>query len=253
MYEEGDGGKAVKQPKQTPQPKNNTHPKTSISLLSHHLQLSETRSVKNSGHFRKKSEEKEAYARATVALTRARKICVIFCPLDMKGLIGAATVMGSLMYGAGHCWNGMVNMHLRKSSLEECLSDNQFLSFLDHDDVPSDLTAQRRYPPVALIECVADLTQPHYKVRRLHLVIVDLWRPWKIYKSQVRSLTDQLRRLQPGPHADNTTPVMPMRSKTPLHGRRFVYGYSLDGVTWCGHGVLTATASSCWNRNLIDM
>ena len=45
----------------------------------------------------------------------------------------------------------------------------------------------------------------------------------------MRSLTDQLRRLQPGPHADNTTPMMPMRSKTPLHGRRFVYGYSLDG------------------------
>ena len=84
----------------------------------------------------------------------------------MKGLIGAATVMGSLMYGAGHCWNGMINMHLRESSLEECLSDNQFLSFLDHDDVPPDLTAQRRYPPVALIECVADLTQTHYKVRR---------------------------------------------------------------------------------------
>ena len=60
---------------------------------------------------------------------------------------------------------GMVNMHLRKSSLEDCLSDNQFLSFLDHEDVPSDLTGQRRYPPVALIECVANLTQTHYKVR----------------------------------------------------------------------------------------
>ena len=177
----------------------------------------------------RRTQEEEAYARATVALTRARKICVIFWPLDMKGLIGAATVMGSLMYGAGHCWNGMVNMHLRQPSLNECLGDNQFLSFLDHDDVPPDLTAQRRYPPVALIECVADLTQPHYKVRRLHLVIVDLWRPWKIHKSQVRSLTDQLRRLQPGPQADNTTPMMPMSSKTPLHGRRFVYGYSLDG------------------------
>ena len=33
-------------------------------------------------------------------LTRARKMCVIFYPLDMKGLIGAATVMGSLTYGA---------------------------------------------------------------------------------------------------------------------------------------------------------
>ena len=93
---------------------------------------------------------------------------------------------------------------------------------MDHADVPPDPTAQRRYPPVALIECVADLTQTYYKVRRLHLVIVDL-------KSQVRSLTDQLRRLQPGPHADYTTPMAPMGGKTPLHGRRFVYGYSLDG------------------------
>ena len=32
----------------------------------------------------------EAYARATAALTRARKMCVIFGPLDMKGIMGAA-------------------------------------------------------------------------------------------------------------------------------------------------------------------
>ena len=177
----------------------------------------------------RRTQEEEAYARATVALTRARKTCVIFCPLDMKGLIGAATVMGSLMYGAGHCWNGMVNMHLRNSSLDDCLSDDQFLSMLDHMDVPDGTMAQRRYPPVALIECVADIAQTHYKVRRLHLVIVDLWRPWKIHQAQVRSLTDQLRRLQPSLHADCTTPLAPDTGKTPLHGRRFVYGYSLDG------------------------
>ena len=126
------------------------------------------------------TQEEEAYARATVALTRARKMCVIFCPLDMKGLIGAATVMGSLMYGAGHCWHGTINMHLRGSSLEDCPGDDQFLSSLDLNDVPGGIMAQRRYPPVALIECVADITQKHHKVRRLHLVIVDLWRPWKI-------------------------------------------------------------------------
>ena len=175
------------------------------------------------------TQEEEAYARATVALTRARKMCVIFCPLDMKGLIGAATVMGSLMYGAGHCWHGTVSMHLRGSSLDDCLSDDQFLSSLDHNDVPGGTMAQRRYPPVALIECVADIMQKHHKVRRLHLVIVDLWRPWKINQAQVRSLTDQLRRLRPCPHADCTTPLSPEPGKTPLHGRRFVYGYSLDG------------------------
>ena len=71
----------------------------------------------------------------TVALTRARKMCVIFCPLDMKGLIGPATVMGSLMYGAGHCWHGTVNMHSRGSLLEDCPGDDQFLSLLDLTDV----------------------------------------------------------------------------------------------------------------------
>ena len=44
----------------------------------------------------------EAYARATVAITRARALYLIMGPLDMKGLLGAATVMGTLMYGAGH-------------------------------------------------------------------------------------------------------------------------------------------------------
>ena len=63
-----------------------------------------------------------------------------------------------------------------------------------------------------------------HKVRRLHLVIVDLWRPWKINQAQVRSLTDQLRRLQPCPQADCTTPL-----GENSHGRWFVYGYSLDG------------------------
>ena len=33
----------------------------------------------------------EAYARATVALTRAQKLCIIMGPLDMRGLLGAAT------------------------------------------------------------------------------------------------------------------------------------------------------------------
>ena len=45
----------------------------------------------------------EAYARATVALTRAQKLCIIMGPLDMRGLLGAATVIGCLKYGAGVC------------------------------------------------------------------------------------------------------------------------------------------------------
>ena len=60
----------------------------------------------------------------------------------MKGLIGAATVMGSLMYGAGHCWHGTIKMHLRGSSLEDCPGDNQFISSLDHTDVPGGTTGE---------------------------------------------------------------------------------------------------------------
>ena len=35
----------------------------------------------------RRTQEEEVYARATVALTRAREMCVIFCPLDMKGTV----------------------------------------------------------------------------------------------------------------------------------------------------------------------
>ena len=165
----------------------------------------------------------------TVALARARKMCVIFCPLDMKGLLGAATVMGSLMYGVGPRWNGAVNMHLRSPSLEDCPDDEEFLSNFDQQDGQTGPVAQQRYPPVALAECAADIMSKRHKVRRLHLVIVDLWRPWKINQGQANSLTDQLRRLSPCPEVDNTTPMAPVQGKTPLHCRRFVYGYSLDG------------------------
>ena len=164
---------------------------------------------------RTQEEEEEAYARATVALTRARKMCVIFCPLDMKGLLGAATVMGSLMYGVGHCWNGAVNMHLRSPSLEDCPNDEEFLSNFDQKDGQTGPMAQRRYPPVALAECVADILSKRHKVRRLHLVIVDLWRPWKINQGQVKLLTDQLRLLNPCPDVYNTTPMAPVQGKTP--------------------------------------
>ena len=68
--------------------------------------------------------------------------------------------------------------------------------------------AQRRYPPAVLIECVADIAQRHHKVPHLHLVIVDLWRSWKINQTQVRSLTGALRRLQHSAE-DCTTPLSP--------------------------------------------
>ena len=41
----------------------------------------------------------EAYVRATVALTRVQKLCIIMSLLDMRGLLGAAAAIGCLKYG----------------------------------------------------------------------------------------------------------------------------------------------------------
>ena len=108
--------------------------------------------------------------------TAERFTCIIFGPLDMKGLIGAATVMGSLMYGTGHCWQGRINVHFRHPKLHKCPSDETFVERLSHN---SERVFQP-YPPVAIAESVSNAGLKRYKIRRLHLVIVDLWRPWKV-------------------------------------------------------------------------
>ena len=41
----------------------------------------------------------EACERATAALARARSLCILMGTLDMKGLLGAATIIKSLMQG----------------------------------------------------------------------------------------------------------------------------------------------------------
>ena len=51
----------------------------------------------------KNAQREEAFARASVALTRAQRFCFVMCLLDMKGFIGAAAVVGCLQHGAGIC------------------------------------------------------------------------------------------------------------------------------------------------------
>ena len=51
------------------------------------------------------AQREEACAKATVALTRAQEICFIMGPLDMRGLVGASTIIGCLKYGA--CFSGL--------------------------------------------------------------------------------------------------------------------------------------------------
>ena len=74
------------------------------------------------------SQLEEAYARATVALTRAQKLCIIMGPLDMRGLLGAATAIGCLKYGAGVCGvhadNPSAEVFLKEGSLNEGPDDS---------------------------------------------------------------------------------------------------------------------------------
>ena len=168
----------------------------------------------------------EAYARATVALTRAQRLCLIMGPLDMKGLLGAATVIGCLKYGAGLCGFNPdqrdVSMHLRESDIGKGPDDAAFLLSLQR------LISNDRgvYPPVAFAEIYRNDVSAKTKIRRLNLLVVDLERTksvsdevyWQYQKVQVS--TDY-------PECFNTLPVPVADVESPVRCR-YVYGYGVD-------------------------
>ena len=101
------------------------------------------------------AQKEEAFARATVALTRAQQICFIMGPLDMRGLVGAATIMGCLKYGA--CFNGLddqddpvllFRLPVKDEDLLEAPDDSAFLQSLRF----SCARVNGVYPPLALVE-----------------------------------------------------------------------------------------------------
>ena len=125
----------------------------------------------------------EAYARATV--TRARALCLIMGRLDMKGLLGAATVMGTLMYGAGHVRAGHAHFYLHDHELSRSPLDESFIDMLKQNCCLSG----PHFPPPAIVEALQDYVTNYHKVRRLHLIVVDLWRPWKYNTARAREIT----------------------------------------------------------------
>jgi len=98
------------------------------------------------------------------------------CPLDMKGLIGAATVVGSLQHGAGVCEEAAneapLRIGLKATNFTTSTSDATFLHFRF-----AARSKSGKYPPSALIEVHQDLEAEVAKLRRLHLIIVDLLHP----------------------------------------------------------------------------
>ena len=169
----------------------------------------------------------EAYARATVALTRAQRLCLIMGPLDMKGLLGAATVIGCLKYGAGLCGFNPdqrdVSMHLRESD-GKGPDDAAFLLSLQRS-ISKDRGV---YPPLAFAEIYRNDVSTKTRIRRLHLLVVDLERTkcvsddvyWQFQKVQVSTCYPECFNALPVPVADVESPV-----------RRYVYGYGVDALT----------------------
>ena len=107
-----------------------------------------------------------------MALTRAQEICFIMGPLDMRGLVGASTIIGCLKYGA--CFSGLDDqedpvflVRLKDDDLMEAPDDSAFLQSLRSRVIGV-------HPPLALAEAFITEEDNAPRVRRLHLMIVDL-------------------------------------------------------------------------------
>ena len=133
--------------------------------------------------------------------------------------------MGTLMYGARHVWAGHALFYFHDYELSRSPPDESFIHMLKQNCcLPGP-----HFPPPAIVEAFQDYVPHYHKVRRLHLIVVDLWRPWKYNTARAREITDQLWLIS---HCDDTRRVSPFGPKgpaPPLRCRRFAYGYALDG------------------------
>ena len=173
-------------------------------------------------------QKEEAYARATVALTRAQQICFIMGPLDMQGLVGAATIIGCLQYGAS--FSGLDEqedpvflIRLKDDDLLESPDDSAFLQSLRF----SCARVNGVYPPLALVEAYITGEDSAPKVRRLHLIVVDLHRRRRMADGVLRLLVD----LQVDRCAEeclHTLPI-PWKQNQEAYQLRCVFGYAMEG------------------------
>ncbi len=136
-------------------------------------------------------------------------------------------VIGCLKFGAGMC--GMnsdqrtVEMYLREASLDAGPDDSSFLASLRR----SLAIARGVYPPVALAEIYCEDSRSSAKVRRLHLIVIDLARSrnvskqvyWQFQRVDVSARYKECFNTLPVPTND---PACPYRC-------RFVYAFGIDG------------------------
>ena len=175
------------------------------------------------------AQKEEAFARATVALTRAQQICLIMGPLDMRGLVRAATIMGCLKYGA--CFSGFdandqpqLQFRLKDEDLLEAPDDSAFL----HSLRISCSRVNGVYPPLALVEAFVTEDDHTPRVRRLHLIIVDMTRRRRL----ATLVSKQLMKVKIDEcvaQCWNTLPI-PCKHDQDAYQLRYVFAYAMDGT-----------------------
>ena len=112
-------------------------------------------------------------------------------PLDMRGLVGAASIIGCLKYGASFCGQDdqddpVFLIRIKDEDLLEASDDAAFLQSLQH----SCARVSGVYPPLALVEAYITEEDSAPRVRRLHLIIVDLHRRRRMAHRVLKLLTD---------------------------------------------------------------
>ena len=187
----------------------------------------------------------KVYARATVAITRARALCLIMGPLDMKDLLGAATVMGTLMYEPGHFWAGHAHFYLHDYELSRSPPDESFIDMLKQNCCLSG----PHFPPPAILEALQDYVTNYHKVRRLHLIVVDLWRPWKYNTARAREIEDSYRAAHPSWMDQEEAPADIRKQWQEARANRrmqFKVGNYRDGDRESNIRMLTGTIKADW-------
>ena len=120
----------------------------------------------------------------------------VLFPLDMKGIIGAATVVGCLQHGVGICdersTGSSLLVELKASSLAQSRDDANFLAAFRH----SATVKTGEFPPAALVELYHEPEAIAARLRRLHLVIVDLCHPRKTATRIEKQFYQQITRVR---------------------------------------------------------
>ena len=146
-------------------------------------------------------------------------------PLDMKGIIGAATVVGCLQHGAGVCDEQFTGspllVELKARSLASSREDENFLTALRH----SATVKTGEFPPAALVELYQEPGAVAARLRRLHLIIVDLCHPRKTVTKIEKKFHRQITCVR-DTGAVSITPI-PLWDNEAWRCR-YVFGKSLD-------------------------